>query len=80
MDITLPEPVAFKNGKIKFDWTINITTLIGIVVLTFTIVKYGNDALTILRDIRAKTNVMWAEYAKSHPDAEAVIRAYHDKE
>lgn len=61
------------NGRIRFDPTINVSTIISLVVLVVTIAKYGNSVVAYLGDIKSKTNVMWYYFVQDHPEAEKLL-------
>ena len=60
---------------VRFDWTINMSNILTILLLIATIIRYGNDALYFLRDISTKTNIMWVYFVKTNPDAGDLLKA-----
>lgn len=47
---------------VKFDFTININTLIAAAALIITIISYGNKIVTYLHGQNTKINIMWAHW------------------
>lgn len=55
-----------REDKVNFDYTINITNIIALVILIGTIISYGNQAVNYLKSINAKTNIMWTHFDKTN--------------
>lgn len=63
-----------RRHKFHVDWSLNITSIIGILVFLFTIVKYGNATVSYLRSIDAKTNIMWVHFDKTQMSKDELIQ------
>ncbi len=54
-----------RRKHFHIDWSLNISSIIGIIIFLFTLVKYGNATIWYLRSIDSKTNIMWTHFDKS---------------
>lgn len=68
------------NDKFHIDWSLNVTSIIGIIIFLFTMIKYGNDVISYLSRIDSRTNIMWTHFDKtqlSKDELEVIYR--HEK-
>lgn len=54
--------------KIKFDWTINVSSLLAIIVFLATIYGEGHKLVVAAELHIAETNIMWNHFVKEHKD------------
>lgn len=68
------------NDKFHIDWSLNITSIIGIIIFLFTLIKYGNDVISYLARIDSRTNIMWTHFDKGQLSKEELETIYrHEK-
>lgn len=58
----------------RFDWTLNVTSMISIIALIFTIAHYGSEVLNYLKQIDARTNIMWTHFDKSQMTKDELVK------
>lgn len=62
------------NDKFHIDWSLNVSSIIGIILFLLTIINYGNSAIGYLKSIDAKTNVMWSHFDKSQMTKDELVQ------
>jgi alcohol dehydrogenase YqhD (iron-dependent ADH family) len=59
-----------RRNNFRFDYSINISNLIAVVLLLFTIINYGSQVISYLHNVNLKVNIMWAHFVKTNPEAQ----------
>lgn len=59
--------VVAPTKKLKFDFTVNIPTIITIVVILAGFVKWANDRYNEANVFVVQHKIMWNDYKTSHP-------------
>lgn len=54
-----------RRKHFHIDWSLNITSIIAVLALIVTLVKYGNTVVGYLKSIDSRTNIMWSHFDKS---------------
>lgn len=68
------------DDKFHIDWSLNITSIIGIIIFMITMIKYGNDVITYLGRIDSRTNIMWTHFDKNQLSKDELETVYrHEK-
>lgn len=63
-----------RRKRFHIDWSLNITSIIAVLVLIITLIKYGNATIGYLKSIDARTNIMWAHFDKNQMTKDELIR------
>lgn len=63
----------------RFDRTVNISNVLSILILVATLIRYGNDVISYLKDINVKTNIMWSYFAKDHPEVNQLLNSQEER-
>lgn len=58
----------------KFDWTLNITSVISILALLYTLTHFGTQIVNHLQSIDSKTNIMWTHFDKNQLTKEELLQ------
>lgn len=64
----IAEATIRERRSFHLDKNINLSAVIGAIILLVTIVSYGNSILVELRELNTKNNIMWSFFVKDHPD------------
>ena len=60
--------VNVRGRHFGIDKSINIGNIVSAVALLITLINYGSQAITYLKDINNKVSVLWIQFALDHPD------------
>jgi hypothetical protein len=72
MDTTVESSRRRKQDRVHLDLSLNINTIIAVLALIFTMVRYGNEIVSHLKSIDSKTNIMWTHFDKSQLTKEEI--------
>lgn len=70
----MPLNIRDRRERFHIDWSLNITNIIAILALLFTLANYGRQVITYLKSIDSRTNIMWAHFDKSQLTREDLIK------
>lgn len=63
-----------RRKHFHIDWSLNISSIIGIIVFLITLVKYGNSTIGYLKSIDSRTNIMWVHFDKNQLTKDELIQ------
>jgi alcohol dehydrogenase YqhD (iron-dependent ADH family) len=70
---------------LKFDWTINVNTVIAATALILTMMHYGNVVVSYLHNQNTKINIMWAHFYSDNssilsPEEKEIVKVLKGEE
>ena len=57
-----------RDNKFKLDKTLNISNILGLLVILWSVISYGNTLVKESRDSNQKINIMWDYFSHEHPE------------
>lgn len=54
-----------RANRFRIDWSLNITSILAILALIITMVRYGSMMVEGFKETQAKTTIMWNHFDKT---------------
>jgi hypothetical protein len=62
-----------REDRFRFDKNINISAVVGAIILLGTMISYGNSIIREQRETGQKVNIMWQWFVSDKPDLQKLF-------
>lgn len=63
-----------RDNKFRIDKTFNISNILGLVIILWQVISFGNVLVKESRNTNQKINIMWDFFKKDHPDLALMLK------